>query len=151
MTTNTVLLVDDNPSDVFIVRRTFKKLELQSSLQVVSDGDEAIAYLSGTGRFSNREQFPLPAVVLLDLKLPRRSGLEVLEWLKTQPILCRLPVVVLTSSKQPSDINQAYDRGANSYVVKTLNPGDSEDLGRLIHQYWVDCNQKPDIAPQMMR
>jgi CheY-like chemotaxis protein len=149
MTGNTVLLVEDNPSDVFIVRRTFHKLELQSSLHVVSNGDEAIAYLSGTGKYADREQFPLPAVVLLDLKLPRRSGMEVLEWLKAQPILCRLPVVVLTSSKQPSDINHAYDRGANSYVVKTLNPSDSEELGRVIHHYWINCNQKAEIEPHM--
>jgi CheY-like chemotaxis protein len=150
MTTNTVLLVEDNPSDVFIVRRTFQKLELESSVQVVSDGDQAIAYLSGTGKYSDREQFPLPAVVLLDLKLPRRFGLEVLEWLKAQPILCRLPVVVLTSSKQPSDINQAYDRGANSNVFKNVNPSDTEDLGRLLHQYWVNCNRRAEIEPHMM-
>jgi CheY-like chemotaxis protein len=145
MTANTVLLVEDNPSDVFIVQRTFQKLNLQGSIQVASDGDEAIAYLSGTGKYSNRERFPLPTVVLLDLKLPRRSGFEVLEWLKAQPILSRLPVVVLTSSKQPTDINQAYDRGANSYLVKTLNPRDSEDLGRIIYDYWLNCNQKADI------
>ena len=146
MTANTVLLVEDNPSDVFIVQRTFQKLKLQSSIQVASDGDEAIAYLSGTGKYSNREQFPLPTVILLDLKLPRRSGFEVLEWLKAQPILRRLPVVVLTSSKQPSDINQAYDQGANSYLVKTVNPRDSEDLGRIIYDYWLNCNQQADSA-----
>ena len=145
MTANTVLLVEDNPSDVFIVQRIFQKFNLRGSIQVASDGDEAIDYLSGTGKYSNREQFPLPAVVLLDLKLPRRSGFEVLEWLKAQPILGRLPVVVLTSSKQPSDINQAYDRGANSYLVKTVNPRDSEDLGKIIHHYWLNCNQRADI------
>jgi len=149
MTANTVLLAEDNPSDVFIVKRLFQKFKLQGSIQVVSDGDEAIAYLSGTGKYSDRERFPLPAVVLLDLKLPRRSGLEVLEWLKAQPVLGRLPVVILTSSKQPSDINQAYDRGANSYVCKTVNPRDSEELGRLIHSYWLSCNQKPEIEPQI--
>ena len=150
MTANTVLLVEDNPSDVFIVQRIFQKLKLQSSIQVASDGDEAIAYLSGTGKYSDRERYPLPAVVLLDLKLPRRSGLEVLEWLKAQPILARLPVVVLTSSKQPSDINQAYDRGANSYVCKTVNPRDSEELGRLIYHYWLNCNQRADIEQQVI-
>jgi CheY-like chemotaxis protein len=145
MTENTVLLVEDNPSDVFIVQRIFQKLKVQSSLQIASNGDEAIAYLSGTGKYSDRERFPLPMVVLLDLKLPRRSGLEVLEWLKAQPILGRLPVVVLTSSKQASDINQAYDRGANSYLVKTMNPRDNEEIAKVVHHYWVRCNQKPDI------
>lgn len=149
MPANTVLLVEDNPSDVFIVQRTFQKLNLREALQVASDGDEAIAYLSGSGKYSDREQFPLPSMVLLDLKLPRRSGFEVLEWLKAQPILARLPVVVLTSSKQASDINQAYDRGANSYLVKTLNPRDSENMGKLIYQYWVTCNQRAEIEPQM--
>jgi CheY-like chemotaxis protein len=148
MTANTVLLVEDNPSDIFIVQRTFQKLKVEGSIQIAADGDEAIAYLSGSGKYSDREQFPLPAIVLLDLKLPRRSGFEVLEWLKAQPILARLPVVVFTSSKQASDINQAYDRGASSYLVKTVNPRDSEELGRLIYHYWLSYNQKPEIERQ---
>ncbi|HET9184391.1 MAG TPA: response regulator [Candidatus Angelobacter sp.] len=147
MAANTVLLVEDNPSDVFIVQRTFQKLQLPGSLQVAADGDEAVAYLSGSGRYADRERYPLPALVLLDLKLPRRSGFEVLEWLKAQPILGRVPVVVFTSSRQPSDINRAYDHGANSYLVKTVNPRDSEDLGRILCHYWVKCNQQPDLDP----
>jgi CheY-like chemotaxis protein len=145
MAANAVLLVEDNPDDVFIVQRTFQKLKLPGSIQIASDGDEAVAYLSGTGKYSDRERFPFPAVVLLDLKLPRRSGLEVLEWLKAQPILRRLPVIVLTSSNHLSDINQAYDRGANSYLVKTVNPRDTEELSRIIHHYWLNCNQRAII------
>lgn len=147
MTRNTVLLVEDNNSDVFIIQRTFKKLKADLSLEVVADGDEAIAYMNGNGKYADREQFPIPALVLLDLKLPRRSGFEVLEWIRKQPVLCRVPVVVLTSSRQSADVNLAYDRGANSYVVKTVNPRETEELGTIIHRYWLGINQKPEVAP----
>lgn len=146
MIPNTVLLVEDNPSDVFIIQRTFNKLKVNVFLEIASDGDEAIAYLEGAGKYADREQFPFPALVLLDLKLPRRSGFEVLEWLKQQPILARVPVVVLTSSRQPLDINRAYDCGANSYLVKTVDPRETEELGRIIQRYWLGINQRPEIA-----
>lgn len=145
MTRNTVLLVEDNPSDVFIIQRTFRKLKADISIEVAADGDEAIAYLSGNGKYADREKFPLPALILLDLKLPRRSGFEVLDWLKKQPVLARLPVVVLTSSRQSLDINRAYDSGANSYLVKTVNPSETEELGKIIQRYWLNINQQPEI------
>jgi CheY-like chemotaxis protein len=146
MTPNTVLLVEDNPSDVFIIQRTFRKLKVNISIEVVSDGDEAIAYLAGAGKYADREQHPLPTLILLDLKLPRRSGFEVLDWLKQQPLLARLPVVVLTSSRQTPDVNRAYDCGANSYLVKSVDPQETEELGRIIQRYWLDINQKPEIS-----
>jgi len=95
---STVLLVEDNATDVLLIRRAFDKARLGNPLQVVGDGDAAVEYLSGTGRDVDRRQFPLPILILLDFKLPRRSGLEVLEWLRTQDALRRLPVVMLTSS-----------------------------------------------------
>lgn len=147
MTRNTVLLVEDNPSDVFIIQRTFRKLKVDIALEVAADGDEAIAYLDGTGKYADRERFPMPALILLDLKLPRRSGFEVLEWIRKQPVLCRVPVVVLTSSRHPDDVNLAYDRGANSYVVKTVNPSETEELGTIIHRYWLGINQRPETVP----
>jgi len=148
MTRNTVLLVEDNPSDVFIIQRTFKKLKVDIALEVAADGDEAVAYLEGTGKYADRDRFPMPALILLDLKLPRRSGFEVLEWIRKQPVLCRVPVVVLTSSRHPNDVNLAYDRGANSYVLKTVNPSETEELGTIIHRYWLGINQRPETAQE---
>src|SRR5947207_15017530 len=103
-----------------MVRRSFTKASLQGTLDVVDDGDKAVAYLAGHGGFADRARHPLPVLLLLDLKLPRRSGLEVLAWVRQQPTLKRLPVVVLTSSEESADINRAYDLGANSYLVKPV-------------------------------
>src|SRR5947207_15233949 len=101
----TILHVEDDPNDVLLIARAFRKAEVPVQIQVVNDGEQAVHYLSGTDAFAQREQFPLPALVLLDLKLPRKSGIEVLEWLRAQPGLKRIPVIMLTSSRQPMDIN----------------------------------------------
>jgi CheY-like chemotaxis protein len=140
---NSILLVEDDPSDIFLVRRAFQKAQASCQINVAKDGEEAIAYLSGTGQYSDRERYPLPIFVLLDLKLPRRSGFEVLDWLRQQPALKRLPVVILTSSRELGDINKAYDRGANSYLVKVADPTSMADLTRLIDRYWMALNEKP--------
>src|SRR5581483_1794343 len=101
-------------------RRAFAKANVPNPLIIVGDGDAAIAYLAGVDGYADRTRFPLPALVLLDLKLPRRSGLEVLEWIRKQPGVRRIPVVVLTSSRQRPDVDCAYDLGANSYLVKPV-------------------------------
>jgi CheY-like chemotaxis protein len=145
MTGTCVLLIDDDPADVFLVQRAFAKLGLGSDLRVVNDGEEAIQYLNGASQYGDRERFPLPSFILLDLKMPRRSGFEVLEWLRGQPSLRRLPVIVWTSSSQMSDINKAYDVGANSYLVKTANPEAMQELTRLINLYWTRLNQPPQV------
>src|SRR5438270_829679 len=103
-----ILLVEDNDDDVLLVRRAFAKAKLGTPLAVVRDGDAAVEYLGGGGPYADRERHPLPALVLLDLKLPRRSGFEVLEWVRRHPVLRRLPVVVLTSSKETADVDRAY-------------------------------------------
>ena len=100
----TILLVEDNQSDVFLVERAFHKAKVPHLLQVVEDGEQAVAYLSGAGPYADRSRFPLPVFVLLDLKLPRKSGFEVLEWLRRQPAIRRVPVVVLTSSNHLEDV-----------------------------------------------
>jgi len=139
----TILLVEDDPNDVLLMQRAFQKGKLANRMDVVENGEEAVAYLGATGSHSPRSEDPPPMLVLLDLKLPRKSGLEVLEWLRTQPVLKRVPVVVLTSSRQTSDINRAYDLGANSYLVK---PVAFEDLLKLVvtlNMYWAILNQPP--------
>ena len=145
-TTHTILLVEDDPNDILLTQRAFRKANLtHASLQVVTDGDTAVAYLSGAGEYSDRDRYPLPVVILLDLKLPRRSGHEILGWLRQQPELKRLLVVVLTSSNQRCDVDQAYDLGANSYLVKPIGLAALVEVVQALNLYWLLLNEKPEI------
>jgi CheY-like chemotaxis protein len=142
----TVLVVEDNPTDVMLIRRAFAKANIGNPLQVLGNGDAAVQYLSGEGEYADRGAYPLPAVMLLDLKLPRRSGFEVLEWVRSHAPLVRLPIVVLTSSKQSHDVNRAYDLGANSYLCKPVEFDDLKEMVAKIHIYWLDLNEKPTLS-----
>lgn len=141
----TVLLVEDKSDDVLLIRRAWGKAGIANPLQAVTDGDQAVAYLAGEGSYADRKQYALPVLVLLDLKLPCRSGLEVLEWVRQQPGLRRLPVVVLTSSQESSDINRAYDLGANSYLVKPVEFAPLLEMMKTFAPYWLVLNQKPEV------
>ena len=141
-----ILLVEDDYNDVLLIQRAFRKAKIKPLVSNVYDGDEVLLYLKGKGKYADREQYPVPLLVLLDLKLPRRSGLEVLAWIRQQPELRRLLVVVLTSSQEDSDLVQAYDLGANSYLVKPINFQDFVRLVELIDAYWFKTNQVPRIA-----
>ena len=135
-----ILLVEDNPDDVLLVRRAVRKAALAVALQDVKDGDEAVAYLDGSGRFADRARHPLPALVLLDLKLPKRSGLSVLRWVRSQPGLDTTPVVVLTSSSEDEDIQKAYALGANSYLLKPVAFHGLVQLLGVLDLYWFRNN-----------
>lgn len=124
-----ILLVEDDPNDVLLIRRAFVKTAPDLQLRVVGDGESARQYLEGTGIFVDRQENPLPALVLLDLKLPRRTGFELLEWMKQEPALSQIPVVVHTSSREPTDIERACTLGARYYLVK---PSRQEDLRHAI-------------------
>jgi len=140
-----VLLADDDPNDVFLLQRAFQKTNIANPLRVVRDGEEAMAYLSGQDQYADRQRHPLPVLLLLDLKMPRKSGFEVLRWLRQQAGLKRLPVVVLTSSNQSPDINKAFALGANSYIVK---PGGFDSLVEMVKNlnlYWLILNEKPQL------
>ncbi|HEX7859569.1 MAG TPA: response regulator [Verrucomicrobiae bacterium] len=139
----TILHVEDDPNDVLLVERAIKKSNAPVLLRSVGDGDKAVAYLKGDESFSNREQFPLPNLVLLDLKMPRKSGLEVLGWIRENAELKRLPVVIFTSSKHDQDINRAYDLGANSYLVKPVGFDSLLDTVKQLQLYWGALNQSP--------
>ena len=139
-----VLVIEDEQNDVLLLQRAFKKSNVANPLQIVEDGETAISYLSGTGEYSDRGRFPLPIVVLLDIKLPRMSGFEILEWIKKQPNLCSIPVVVLTSSKEGPDLNKAYQLGANSYLCKPVNFESLVDIIKAIDQYWLSVNEIPE-------
>jgi CheY-like chemotaxis protein len=141
----TILLVEDNPTDVLLIRRAFEKARMANPIQVADDGDTAVAYLSGDREYVDRERFPLPILILLDLKLPRRSGLEVLEWLRAQRTLRRIPVVILSSSRQHRDVNAAYDTGVNSYLVKPVEFEALFDMLKAVNLYWMMLNEKPHV------
>jgi len=140
----TILLVEDDANEVFLFERAFRKAQLTNPLCVARDGQEAIDFLNRQGTFSDRTGHPAPRLVLLDLKMPRKSGFEVLEWVRQQPALKQLIVVVLTSSDLEADINRAYDLGTNSYLVK---PGTFEALVQLVKTvaaYWFALNHHAD-------
>ena len=140
-----ILLAEDDPNDVLLIQRAFQRSLVANPLQVVRDGEEALAYLSGQGLFADRERHPLPVLMLMDLKMPRKSGLEVLEWVRRQPGLKRLPIVVLTSSNQNPDINRAYELGANSYLVKPAGFDSLLELVKNLDMYWLILNEKPEL------
>lgn len=145
---HTLLVVEDEANDRFLIERALRKAQIANPVQMVVDGEEAIAYLSGDDRFADRKKYPLPMLVLLDLKMPRRSGLEVLEWIRSNPKLRTLPVVVLTSSPDGSDVQRAYEAGANSYLVK---PVAFEGLHRMIEAlglFWLVMSRLPRVADE---
>ena len=136
-----ILLVEDNEDDVYLMKSALKEAGVTNPVHVVEDGQQAIEYLNGSGPFSDRTLHPLPAVVFLDLKLPFKSGHEVLAWIREQKHLRTVVVVVLTSSEHPTDINTSYRLGANSYLVK---PPTAEELLRLAEAfkwYWLGYNR----------
>jgi len=140
-----VMLVEDDPNDAALTEMAFERARFRNPLHVVTDGEQAIAYLAAKDPYADRGRFPLPILVLLDLKLPRRSGLDVLEWIRSTPILRRMPVVVLTSSAQSPDINRAYDVGANSYLVKPVALENLVSLVQTLGLYWITTNEGPFI------
>jgi CheY-like chemotaxis protein len=142
-----ILIVEDREDDILLIRKAFAEASLTNPIQIVRDGEEAIAYLMGEGKYSNRAEYPLPILVLLDLKLPRVDGFEVLSWIREQPGIRGLPVIVLTSSTEMRDVNRAYSLGANSFFVKELDFQDSVTLGKLLKTYWL----KKTLTPQSNR
>ena len=145
-----MLLVEDNEDDVFLMKRALKGAQIVNPLQVVEDGQQAVEYLSGTGKYSDREKHPFPAVVFLDLKLPMKGGLEVLEWIRKREDFENMVVLVLTSSNEPSDLNRAYKLGANSYLVKPPTAMQLLELAKACKWYWLEFNryEGPATAPK---
>lgn len=138
----TILHVEDDSNDALLFQHACQKAGVTCNLQVVADGEEAIAYLSGEPRYQNRLEHPLPALVLLDLKMPRVSGFDVLRWIRNEVSYKRLPVVVLTSSSHDVDVQRAYDQGANSYLIKPVDFNRLVDLVKSVHHYWVTLNEQ---------
>lgn len=140
----TILYVEDEESDVVLLQHVLGKTGIHNPFQTVKDGKEAKDYLAGNPPFDERGLHPLPGLVLLDLNLPYWSGFEVLEWIRQQPQLRRLPVLVFTSSSRPDDIARAYDAGANAYLVKPNALADLTALALALRDFWLFQNRLPD-------
>ncbi len=143
----TILLAEDREDDVLMIQKAFKDGGIKLPMIVVRDGEEAISYLSGLGRYSNRSLYPIPALFLLDLTLPATDGFEVLRWIRSRPELKDMPVIVLTASDRIRDVNQAYQLGAYSFLVKTLDFHDAVALAQSISDYWLKI--KKDVSAKM--
>ena len=145
---NEILLVEDNPDDVELTLRAFRRSNIANEVVVVRDGVEALEYLFATGRYADRDVDALPQVVLLDLQLPRLSGLEVLEQLRAHARTKLLPVVILTSSIEECDLVKGYSLGANSYVRKPVDFEQFADSVRQLGLYWLVLNESaPTVSP----
>jgi CheY-like chemotaxis protein len=141
----TVLLVEDDLNDIFLVKRAFKMAHLTNPLQVVTDGEEAVHYLSGHGKYADRDAHPLPRLIVMDIAMPRMTGFDVLEWIKHDGVFRRIPIVIVSSSDRPEDINRAYELGANAYMVKPMHFRAMEHLFQSITHYWgLEC-AKPEL------
>jgi CheY-like chemotaxis protein len=141
-----ILLVEDSEDDVWLISRAFTKAGSSNRLESVRDGQEAMDYLAGKDAFGDREKHPLPWLVVLDLRMPRVDGFEVLKWIRALPALSSLVVVVLTSSELARDVDEAYRSGANSVLVKPLDFDDMVKVAKWIEDYWLLFNQLPQEA-----
>jgi len=140
----TFLLVDDSEDDLIFMREAFKQARCSHPLQEVRNGEEAIAYLKGEGAYGDRNKFPLPIVMLLDLNMPKKNGYDVLVWVRAQPILKRLSIIILTASMRSEDVERAFYFGASSFLVKPSNLETLAGMMRCLCD-WVQINHFPTL------
>lgn len=138
-----ILLVEDNPDDVFFMKRAIAAAQIPNPLHIVTDGQQAIDYLERIGS-AGSGSLPLPLLVLLDLKLPKRNGLEVLQWVRKRPHLRRVVVIMLTTSREDGDISSAYETGCNSFLVKPASPPQLAEVMRAVKSFWLELNVFPE-------
>ena len=137
-----ILWVEDDPDDILLIGRAIRKAGLDQPA-LARDGREAVAYLSGTGPYADRSAHPFPTLVLLDLKLPKMSGFEVLQWIREHEETSRLPVIMFTSSQEKVDIDRAYDLGANAYLLKSVEHDHLVEALQRVRSFWLDLNLNP--------
>jgi CheY-like chemotaxis protein len=142
-----ILIAEDREDDVLLIQRALKRAHVFIPIQIVRDGDETIAYLKGEDKFANRDEYPLPSLLLLDLKMPRTDGFEVLRWIRQQPGLKALRVIILTSSADILDVNKAYELGANSFLQKPMDFENFVGMSKFLSDYWL----RTDLAPAISR
>ena len=140
-----ILHAEDDPNDVLLLQQACRSANSSFRPESVEDGDQVISYLSGLDKYSDRLRYPLPVLVLLDLKMSRKTGFEVLEWIRSQPTLKRLPVIILTSSRHEGDVNWTYEHGANSYLVKPVGFDELIKMVKAIELYWLTLSEKPSL------
>jgi CheY-like chemotaxis protein len=143
-----ILVAEDELGDVLLLQRAFAKAEVKAPVHFARDGQEVLDYLQGTHPFENPVEHPLPNLLLLDLELPRINGFEVLQWLREHRAFRCLPVVVFSSSDQPQDITRAYALGANSYIIKPLDPDELVRLVERLQNYWLQINAPPSESAE---
>jgi CheY-like chemotaxis protein len=141
-----ILVAEDSEEDAYILKRAFQEIGCDVPLLFVRDGQEAMDYLSGEGEFDDRKTYPLPRLMLLDLKMPKMDGFDVLGWLQNHPKLKTLPVAVLTSSNHDKDVDRAYGLGANSYLVKPTSFDDFVGIVEKLRAYWIEINRPPSAV-----
>ncbi|SPE61797.1 Response regulator [Verrucomicrobia bacterium] len=141
-----ILLVEDSEDEILLIRRAFNKACILNPLHVAKDGEEALSYLAGVGKFALRDEYPLPVLILLDLMLPGMNGFEVLRSIRRDLGLNNLCVLVLTSSENMRDVNVAYQLGANSFLVKEVDFQNTVELVRLIKDYWIAKSRMPEVS-----
>jgi CheY-like chemotaxis protein len=138
-----ILIADDDAQDTLLIRMAVQRAGLALRLESVADGEQAIDYLMGREGYSDRKTHPLPSMMLLDLKMPRLSGFDVLDFVRQQPGLRQLPIIIFSSSDDPKDVRRAYDAGANSYLCKPHSNGDLAALLKALEDYWCKFNHFP--------
>jgi CheY-like chemotaxis protein len=141
-----ILIAEDREDDILLIQRSLLGAGISNHIQIVRNGDQTIAYLKGEGKFANREEFPLPALLLLDLKMPRTDGFQVLSWIRQQPSLKALRIIVLTASSDMRDVNEAYELGANSFLVKPVDFQNFVEISRFLKDYWLRLDKAPAIS-----
>jgi CheY-like chemotaxis protein len=141
-----ILHVEDDEQDVFFLQRAFRAAGIANQVHHVRDGEEAIDYLGGTGAYANRKNALPPQLILLDLKLPRKTGLEVLEWIRAHPTLRAMVVIVFSASPEPEDVERAYNAGANSYILKPADLDQYAEIAILLKRWWLGYNQFAPIG-----
>lgn len=141
-----ILLVEDDENDIYLFQRAAREAGIRNPISIAHDGQEAIDYLSSQEKFLDRVRFPLPCLIILDIKMPRRTGIEVLEWLRAEPALRKLPVIMFSSSAQPADVDRAYELGANAFIVKPSSSERRKDLALVLKAFWLELNQMPTIC-----
>jgi len=146
MSNAVIMLVDDLEEDVLLVQRAFLRAKFTNPVHVVRSREEAIAYLKGDNQYAKRDEYPLPSLVLLDLKMPGMDGFDVLKWIRKEPSLKAIRVVVLTSSDQIRDVNEAYRLGANSFMVKPMDFQNYVAMSASLKDYWLNRSETPEVA-----
>lgn len=139
-----VLVADDSADDILILKRAFARAGLDVQFDSVRGGEEVVSYLSGENQFSDRQSYPFPRLLLLDLKMPGMDGFHVLDWLRSQEVLKRMVVIVLTSSGEQRDVDRSFELGANSFLVKPSTMDGYAALAEKIHSYWFRTSESPN-------